>query len=928
MSLPEILEIVPWSGPPTVVVTVPGSKSITNRALVLAALAPAGVYYAALTLSGLIEGKAKGAEVALPLGEITDWPDMAERGEWGCSSSRDIEWLAARKMNLVEFHTVHQVEADGTVTTAINQGYLARGRRHAVRMVPIISHLNSMGRRGAYKAYPELRGKGTRAAYKGHTGNLWAPCASHPKLHEIMAGWMLGYAENDGVRDISCWLGELKQRCECEECAKTGQFTLEARAFVKGWQIARKTVPDLRIRVLLTQGSYATNDKVLAEIPPEVGVTYYDGGKTYDSSRDPMIYPLLEEYAGQGRWLGCYPQLTPSWRIVSPWSSPQFVKARMTEFVDKKLVSLGGYVVPDNHLFDFNVTAAAEWSWNAHGRDEREFALAWATRNRLSHPGTAADWAVLLGPVSWDIYGARLVERYFFRPSSIEAMLAARARPVFGQGMFRYIPDWDHLRRNLATARKALGLAEQVGSSAMLGETRAIVTYYEMLDGLCRMCTHLAEWTEIGPPERDKLQRELNLFTLSGGQNIEALRDWERAVRVGAGQGRFREGRQATEDTVRAVARAVVPLGMRDTSKFVMSQKIGNWTLDDFRESTAITRKIDVTEHILGPGTYTVTFQYSSGWNGLSMVRVALVQEKPGKDAKRAEVSVDEHPGSTGHRSTGNVYTLKLDRYEADARFLVVADIRGTQAQSQQPGRTGCNGVVHFRRERDPDWQVRLMGVRPLSEGQAAADLRARFTGKGIRVGVVGGGYGAEGIMKLLAKASGIDAALIGVAHMRSGECQVIVLPQFKSGMVPPALGKEIDAYVKQGGGLVTTHDGVGYRAMPVVCADVCAGGVEHVRNSAWTVVAKHPVTEGLPLGKALTQSYYDQVFIKAGPKGKALATTAGGKQTVVLAGAFGKGRYVACGLLPGFSSDNMEITPTSDESKLLLNAIRWCADD
>ncbi|MBT4610174.1 MAG: 3-phosphoshikimate 1-carboxyvinyltransferase, partial [Gemmatimonadetes bacterium] len=39
MSLPEILEIVPWSGPPTVVVTVPGSKSITNRALVLAALA-------------------------------------------------------------------------------------------------------------------------------------------------------------------------------------------------------------------------------------------------------------------------------------------------------------------------------------------------------------------------------------------------------------------------------------------------------------------------------------------------------------------------------------------------------------------------------------------------------------------------------------------------------------------------------------------------------------------------------------------------------------------------------------------------------------------------------------------------------------------------------------------------------------------------
>jgi len=39
MSIPEILEIVPWSGPPAANITVPGSKSITNRALILAALA-------------------------------------------------------------------------------------------------------------------------------------------------------------------------------------------------------------------------------------------------------------------------------------------------------------------------------------------------------------------------------------------------------------------------------------------------------------------------------------------------------------------------------------------------------------------------------------------------------------------------------------------------------------------------------------------------------------------------------------------------------------------------------------------------------------------------------------------------------------------------------------------------------------------------
>jgi len=39
MPLPDVIEIVPWSPPPGAAVTVPGSKSITNRALVLAALA-------------------------------------------------------------------------------------------------------------------------------------------------------------------------------------------------------------------------------------------------------------------------------------------------------------------------------------------------------------------------------------------------------------------------------------------------------------------------------------------------------------------------------------------------------------------------------------------------------------------------------------------------------------------------------------------------------------------------------------------------------------------------------------------------------------------------------------------------------------------------------------------------------------------------
>jgi len=80
---------------------------------------------------------------------------------------------------------------------------------------------------------------------------------------------------------------------------------------------------------------------------------------------------------------------------------------------------------PDNRFYDFNVTAAAEWSWNAQGscfaakrkRSEREFALAWATRRRLSDPEKAADWATMRaigGKVGWDVYGSGIPYPQFF----------------------------------------------------------------------------------------------------------------------------------------------------------------------------------------------------------------------------------------------------------------------------------------------------------------------------------------------------------------------------------------------------------------------------------------------------------------------------------------------------------------------------------
>jgi len=704
-------------------------RPIGTDRLVLTALDARGVFYAALTLRQLLETRFRGDRVSVPLAVITDWPDLAERGEWGGSSKRDIEWMAERKMNLVEFHTPHDVASNGTVTTGMDSALLRRGRLNAVKMVPIISHLNFKGNSGAYAAFPDLRGKGEKAIWRESKGpqevenavlsaTLCAPCASNPKLYEILSGWMRGYAGHEGVRDISCWLGELSLHCECKECAKSNQFALEARAFIKAWRLAIKEYPDLRIRILLTQGSYTSNDKVLAEIPLGVGVTYYDGGRTYDSSPKPMIYPLLEEYAAKGHWLGVYPQLTPSYRIVSPWSCPQFVKLRMMEFVDKKLTCVVGYVVPDNRLFDFNMTAAAEWSWNAHGRSERQFALAWATRRGFSQPEKVADWVMMLGPVAWDLYGARFVERHLFRPATIGIMISSRTKPVFGKGLFTAFPDEARMRANRQVCVDALRLANQAGSPAMLAETRVILGYYDMLIEIYGISDMLSAKGAVGMSERCVLQDGMNRLTLAGTLNIEALRDWERAVQVGAGGGRFDECIEASVGTIQAVAAALKPFGVYNSAHLFLSSTIGAWESVDFQDTAAIVKEYDVTESVVMPGSYTVTFRYTDGWNGLQISRVALVSSPKDKSAEQIELSFDEHAGIAAHLNTGNVYCLRLNQVDPGNSYRIVVKIRGVRPQDQQAGKTGCSGNVLFQRKHELDWQVNVLNVKPLPKTQ------------------------------------------------------------------------------------------------------------------------------------------------------------------------------------------------------------------
>ena len=89
-----------------------------------------------------------------------------------------------------------------------------------------------------------------------------------------------------------------------------------------------------------------------------------------------------------------------------------------------------------------------------------------------------------------------------------------------------------------------------------------------------------------------------------------------------------------------------------------------------------------------------------------------------------------------------------------------------------------------------------------------------------------------------LRKAKGIDAVPVATGHLLSDKCQVIILPQMRSAPPPAKTIATLEAFVKQGGGLITTHDAVGYRTMPklLVAPVIVAIAVVAWAGSRWAL--------------------------------------------------------------------------------------------
>lgn len=685
---------------------------ISPDTLALTGLDERGVYYAALTLAQLLETQRTADRVTVPLVRVLDWPDLAERGGWGGSMSSDIRWMAAHKLNLAEVQATLSIAEDGTGRAALDPALVEHARLHAFRIVPIITHLEQLMSSGLFTRFPETRGVGPKAKLPGYEDHQ-VPCSFQPRFRALLGQWMTDLARIKGVDTICVWLSENDLQCGCDQCLAIGQFAAETRACVNAWRIARQTKPDLKLRILLTQGSYRTNDKVLAEAPPEVQISYYDGGRTYNSSRDPMIYPLMEQAARDGRWLGVYPQVTASWRIVCPWSGPQFMKSRMTEFVDKRLSNVCAYATPHNRLYDFNVTAVAEWGWNAHGRDEREFAAAWATRRGLKDPELAAEWAVLLGSVGWDVYGSGVPYPQFFGRAA--DMVRRRSAPVLGQGPFRYFATPERFHEAATAVARAATLADQLGDPALCAETQVIGGYVTMLARLYDIAAFVSRQTPPSDAERHALNDDLLAFALAEWKVNEGLRAWEAATLGRPAGERFTDTQNVNDQTLVEVSEALAPFGVRNPLAAYLTRQIGQYETGDFEATQSAQKVLDVTSVLDGPGEYQVRFTHTKGYIGATVSRVALVGAPRDPPENRTELAVDAHRGVIGYTPTDPVYTLRLTTHDDALRYYVVADLTAPRSGDKPAERGGCNGTITFWKVRQPGEELRPLPLLPMA---------------------------------------------------------------------------------------------------------------------------------------------------------------------------------------------------------------------
>lgn len=466
------------------------------RIMTLGANTSIGLLYATRTLHQLLAAPPRAevpadGQLEIPLMDILDWPDIAQRGEWSPRGYPSLEWYSQWKLNMYRVRLVTWGNSAGRVVQSVwrnierPEDFFQWGWSMGHTLIPYKDHLaHSSAREWRNVSPPDLTEEELEERARPHlVGFDW----SHPAINKLLKAQMRMMAEAVEGRsnEIEVWLSEHRG-------APAEEFLDEVRAVHRAREALRADFPDLEVRVLLSQGSEdaGANEEILKMAAEKgLGVAHYSAFTTYVTDREPMVPAAMEHFAAEGGFLDIMPQLDPNIRIHFPGSMPAFIQFRMREFVAKGVRSVTGYLGADRFSYELNMVAFAEFSWNSNGRSPREFAEAYATITGAADPVLFGEWAVFNGEAVWTLMS---LTRKSQRHNDILVQLA--------RGNYDLRPPADPacFREGLENARRALHLALESGNDLMLAESTAIYAAFRYLEFYYKIRDSLAAEEDNG----------------------------------------------------------------------------------------------------------------------------------------------------------------------------------------------------------------------------------------------------------------------------------------------------------------------------------------------------------------------------------------------------------------------------------------------
>jgi hypothetical protein len=547
-----------------------------DSALLLTAMDGKGVYYAARTLCQLLETSARQQNVDIPLADITDWPDIEDRGLWNFPDPANwVPWMASLKLNYGKMANTQlkPVQRGGKNGVVIETSLYELARRKAMQYMPYLIHLNFLDASGLFRAYPELAGRGDEALagrYFAHKRGSQhrAPFAAHPQFQKIVEEWLEDMAAQ-GVDEVSCWLSERPAEDQRPETTAVGQFVLEGRALVNAWREVQKRYPQFRIRLFLSTVTTERDYRVVAEAPPEVRIERACATaleRITHLPRDLFRYPLLDHYAAEGRWVASYDVPiganarvdTPEFKL--PQTSVHRVRDYLVQLSQRRYRGAYGMLAwskKARETYGFSTAALAEYGWNLHGRNTREFATAWATREGMENPEAFGEWSEIMGPIEFDVYDSEFPIAYSW--GKFIQLIRERRRPYLGEGVFRYYASPRAFSEKIAACDRAMEIAGRFRNPYFADETRIVRSYVRLAQSLYE----LAEQVSLDPLEtlssQESLRKSLRGLEAAGQENAAAIRlwrnhlgpaDWDRPPNIDSSVQRVLDAIQGTQTTV------------------------------------------------------------------------------------------------------------------------------------------------------------------------------------------------------------------------------------------------------------------------------------------------------------------------------------------------------------------------------------------